>query len=149
MYGTRQAAQNWQNSVKKVMTKSGFAQARSSPCLFHHAERGIITMVHGDDFVSTGPGDSLTWMQGILSKEFEITTTTIGPEKEDEKQVKVLNRTITYTSEGIEYEPDPRHAELIVKELKLEDCNPVVAPGINEEPDCKDAEEKLSPEQAS
>eukprot|EP00973_Karenia_brevis_P064125 8911025-Karenia_brevis.AAC.1 len=37
MYGTRQAAQNWQNCVNSLLANNGFIAARSSPCLFRHA----------------------------------------------------------------------------------------------------------------
>ena len=149
MYGTRQAAQNWQKCVREVLTKSGFVQARSSPCIFKHEDKDIATMVHGDDLVSAGTDNSLKWMQKIVEAAFEISTTVIGPEATDKKQVKVLNRTITYTGTGIEYEPDPRHAEIIVKDLGLEACNSVVTPGEAEEQITDEVDKKLSAEQAS
>ena len=49
-------------------------------------------MVHGDDFISTGPDESLKWMEGMLSKDLKIKTSKIGPDKQDEKELKVLNR---------------------------------------------------------
>ena len=49
-------------------------------------------MVHGDDFISTGPDESLKWMEQMLSKDFKIKTNKIGPDKSDEKELKVLNR---------------------------------------------------------
>ena len=82
-------------------------------------------MVHGDDFISVGDEESLRTMQRHLESEFEITTTVIGPEAKDQKEARVLNRTIRFTAEGIEYQPDPRHAEIIIRDLKLEQCNPV------------------------
>eukprot|EP00973_Karenia_brevis_P061009 8483342-Karenia_brevis.AAC.1 len=124
MYGTRQAAQNWQKCVSQTLTKNGFNQARSSPCLFWHPVKDITTMIHGDDFVSAGTSNSLKWLKCIVEAAFEISTRVVGPEEDDEKQLKVLNRIITYTDEGIEYEPDPRHAEIIVRDLGLENCNP-------------------------
>ena len=72
-------------------------QARSSPCIFRHLEKDFATMIHGDDFLSAATEDSLKWMQKIVEAAFEISTTVIGPEGKDDKQVRVLNRTITYT----------------------------------------------------
>ena len=34
----------------------------------------IKTLVHGDDFVSTGEGNYLKWLQGVLAGTFEIST---------------------------------------------------------------------------
>ena len=133
MYGTRQAAQNWQHCVTQLMESKGFMPARSSPCMFWHEARDIACMVHGDDFFSTGRDGDLRWQQKKIEAAFEIKTTIIGPEDGDQKQAKVLNRTVTYSKGGIDYEADPRHAELIVQELKLQESKEVVTPGIEEE----------------
>ena len=61
-------------------------------------------MVHGDDFISTGPDESLKWMEGMLSKDFKIKTSKIGPDKQDEKELEVLSRILRYTQTGIEME---------------------------------------------
>ena len=36
LYGTRDAAQNWEDEYIRVMCKLGFQQGKSSPCVFHH-----------------------------------------------------------------------------------------------------------------
>ena len=148
VYGTRGAAQNWQRCVSEVLTKQRFVQAKSSLCLFWHPVKDISTLIHGDDFVNTGTGNALAWLEKIIEAAFEITSTKIGPEDGDKKQVKVLNRTVTYTKSGIEYEPDPRHAELIVRDLGLENCNGVATPSENEEIE-KGESEELCEEESS
>ena len=45
-------------------------------------------MVHGDDFISTGTYEALKWMEQMLSKDFEIKTSKIGPDKNDENNYK-------------------------------------------------------------
>ena len=54
MYGTRDAAQNWQKKCSEVVQELGFRVGRVSPCHFYHAESGTCGMVHGDDFVFVG-----------------------------------------------------------------------------------------------
>ena len=52
----------------------------------------------------------------------------VGPDSGDSKELKVLNRIIRYTPEGIRYEADPRHAEILIQTL----CSPTraaVTPG--------------------
>eukprot|EP00973_Karenia_brevis_P033097 4567309-Karenia_brevis.AAC.1 len=93
MYGTRQAAQNWQSCVIKLMEKNGFIPAKSSPCMFWHRGRDITSMVHGDDFFTAGREEDLKWLKRIIEGAFEIKTKMIGPEASDDKQAKVLNRT--------------------------------------------------------
>ena len=41
----------------------------------------------------------------------------------------MLNRLVTWESWGIIYEADPRHAEIIISELGLQDARPVATPG--------------------
>jgi hypothetical protein len=45
---------------------------------------------------------------------------------------KVLNRVLRRTEDGWEYEADPRHAELLVKSLNLEEAKPVSTAGEDE-----------------
>ena len=82
MYGTRRAATNWQAHYTKVLVQNGFTVGTANCVTFYHPEKQICCMVHGDDFVSTGPSESLTWMDSILKKAFEIKTDRIGPGNE-------------------------------------------------------------------
>ena len=50
LYGTRDAAMNWQEEVARVMLKHGFERGRYNPCLYYHREKEFRTFLHGDDF---------------------------------------------------------------------------------------------------
>ena len=56
----------------------------------------------------------------------------------ERKQIKVLNRILTWESKGVKYEADPRHAEILIKELGMEDARGVKTPGTKEEGRTKD-----------
>ena len=43
--------------------------------------------------------------------------------------MRILNRVITITTKGVQYEADPRHAELMVRNLSLDDSKGVETPG--------------------
>ena len=45
----------------------------------------------------------------------------LGPNSTDDKSVRILNRVVYWTAEGIRYEPDQRHAEIIIHQL-IRDC---------------------------
>eukprot|EP00973_Karenia_brevis_P082020 11371124-Karenia_brevis.AAC.1 len=75
------------------MESNGFTTAKSSPCMFWHRGRDIVSMVHGDDFFTVGREEDLRWLKKIVEGAFEIKTKVIGPEGKDEKQARVLNRT--------------------------------------------------------
>ena len=118
MYGTRDASQNWQVEFTNTLVENGFVGGKSSPCLFTHKERGISTFVHGDDYVSAAEGRQLKWLEGVLKAKYDIKTTLLGPDETDAKEVTVLNRLIAWVDgQGITYEADPRHAQIMVKEI--------------------------------
>ena len=72
-------------------------------------------------------------MKHELEKSYEIKTQLLGPGKEDLQQVRVLNRILTWGPNGISYEADPRHAEIVIKELGLTEAKGVFTPGTKEE----------------
>ena len=54
LYGTRDAAANFQREVAKLMLNLGFSRATYNSSLFHHSVTGLQVLVHGDDFVAVG-----------------------------------------------------------------------------------------------
>ena len=147
MYGTRDAAINWHDEYTQQLVQSGFAQGKASPCVFYHPARKIRTCVHGHDYVSSGSEESLKWMESQLKNKYEIKTKWLGPKAHHEKEVKILNRVVSWTNEGIKYEADPRHAELMIQEMKLNESKDVVTPGIHDEGETSDDKDQtLEPE---
>ena len=71
----------------------------------------------------------MKWLRGEMDKRFKVKTQVIGSGLEEEQEGRILNRIIRCTVKGWEYEPDQRHAELIVKELGLEDAKGTDTPG--------------------
>ena len=135
LYGTRDAAFNWTEAYTNALIDIGFAKGESSPCSFYHSGRGIATVVHGDDFCSEGPAKDLEWLRLNLLKKFEIKTEVLGPDGAagEVKELRFLNRVIRWTEAGITWEADPRHAELVIQQLGLEGCHPVVTPGVRDD----------------
>lgn len=64
----------------------------------------------------------------------------LGPYPTDGKSIQILNRILTWTKRGLVYEPDQRHAELIVREVGVEDARALVTPGIKVEADAENDE---------
>ena len=69
MYGTRDAASNWEDKYASHLIKCGFVQGKSSPCVFFHAEKGISVVVHGDDFTFLGNDVALDWCTTVMQEE--------------------------------------------------------------------------------
>ena len=53
----------------------------------------------------------------------------MGPGRDDAKEMRVLNRVITWHGDHIEYDADPRQAERLIEECGLAGSNPVGIPG--------------------
>ena len=64
MYGTRDAPLNWQTQITNVLKQLGFRAGKSQPCVFVNKERGIIIVVHVDDFACVGAQNDLQWLMG-------------------------------------------------------------------------------------
>ena len=72
MYGTRPAADGWQEEYSTALVRLGFGQGLVSPNVFRHAARKISCSVHGDDFTSSGLADVLDWLEASIAAEYEI-----------------------------------------------------------------------------
>ena len=69
-----------------------------------------------------------------MEKRYTIKTQWFGPGEKQSKEIKILNRIVSWDNlQGITFEVDPRHAEVIFKQLKLEDAKGVSTPGAKEE----------------
>ena len=132
LYGTRDAALNWANTYTEFLEKQGFTRGRGCSCNFSHP-RGIIMTVHGDDFTSSASTKNLEWLKRKFEEKFEVTAKLLGPEVGQEREIRVLNRVIRWEADGLVYEPDQRHAEMIIREFGLEGAGSVLTPGTRGE----------------
>ena len=107
MYGTRDAARNWEETCKEIMVELGFQQGRSSGSVFFHPEKRIRTVIHGDDFLSSGARADLRWLKASLERKLDIKTTVMGPAEGEVREMRILNRIVRWTEDGITYEADP------------------------------------------
>ena len=131
MYGTRDAASNWEHKYRAHLESVGFTCGKSTPCAFYHHQRKLRLVVHGDDYTFLGSDAQLQWAKKMMSDEYEIKVRgLLGPDKTDDKQIRILNRCLEWRPDGLAYEADPRHAEIVVKELGMMDSKAVVTPGI-------------------
>ena len=72
MYGTRDAASNWERDWQEHVKKWGFQLGLSSKNLFHHKENCVSGLTHGDDFVLTGPTKRLTEFENEMKSVYPI-----------------------------------------------------------------------------
>ena len=112
----------------------GFVRGMASPCNFFHPSKKVSTTVHGDDFSSTGREADLIWFKRELEKQFDIKTEFLGPSPGNHLQeIRILNRVLCWTASGLTYEADPRHAEILIKELNPWASKAVATPGSRDD----------------
>ena len=98
--------------------------------MFYHESREIRVVVHGDDFTFLGWREQLNWVRAEMMKRYEIKSELMGPAAGDNKSVRILNRVLLWKEAGLELEADQRHAELIIKYVRLDSkAKPVGSPG--------------------
>ena len=150
LYGTRDAANNWEECYSQALVSLGFKQGLASPCVFYHPARDISTVVHGDDFTSLATESELLWLRDSLAKLFLIKDRGIlGPDPHDLKEIRLLNRIIAWTSSCIRYEADQRHSEILINTFGLEGAKGVNTPYTTDNRlinDDEDNTEPLAPE---
>ena len=132
LYGTRDAAQNWAAEYTGFLQSLGFQKGVASPCSFNHHARNINMTVHGDDFLIVASDDSLQWLKYHMEKKYQLKYNSIGPDEENDKELRILNRIIRWGTNGIEYEADPRHAEIVVETMGVQGLRQVSTPGVTE-----------------
>ena len=131
MYGTRDAGAIWESCYASALVKLGFTQGGASPCCFSHPAWGVSVVVHGDDFTALGTPDGLDKYEQGMAEAFECKLKgRLGTGDDDCREMRVLNRIVRVTKNGLLYEADPRHAEMIIKAFSLESAKAVVTPGV-------------------
>ena len=78
-------------------------------------------MVWGDDFTFLRHELDLKDVQGHMRSWYEIKMRgVIGPDGDDLKETRILNRMVRWTDDGIEYEADDKYTRTIVADLSLQ-----------------------------
>ena len=132
LYGTRDAPALWEAYAASQLTALGFRRGRANSCVYFHKQRGLRCLVHGDDFVLTGTRRHLEWVRRELSKVILLKCVgVLGSDIAggDVGEIRVLNRVIRRLRDGVRYEPDPRHHEILTSMLPPSTSS-LSAPGI-------------------
>ena len=101
MYGTRDAPKIWRDQVQEALEELGFITSVLHPSVYFCRERGLVIIVHVDDFLCSGEASELEWLFENLRRKYEMSRTMIGEGFEQEG--KYLNRLIRWTRQGIEF----------------------------------------------
>ena len=67
-------------------------------------------------------------MGALLKKRWETRDQMIGPKPDDQKELRILNRTLRWCKDGLVFSANLRHGREVVDELGLSKSNPVSSP---------------------
>ena len=68
-----------------------------------------------------------------MESKYNIKSEYLGREASESTGIKVLDKIIRYSDNGLELEADPRHAESVIKELGLEQAKACRTPGSKDD----------------
>ncbi|CAK0843605.1 unnamed protein product [Prorocentrum cordatum] len=127
LYGTRDAGQNFELTTAETVIGAGCDQSAFSPCVYCHKDLQVSLFHHGDDFVLEGPRDGTESICEALKTKFIVKDRgALGPAPTDAKEITCLNRAMRWRDrwrqggEAIEYEADPRHAQILHAQLGMD-----------------------------
>ena len=130
LYGTREAAQNWECELGGFLEEIGLRRGQASTRLYSEEARGISASVHGDDVTVKASREDAEWLIQKFKERYESKTQMIGEAVDLSKQLQILNRTVRWSSRGLWIEADPRHVKEVIKALGLEGASPAPTPGV-------------------
>ncbi|CAK0830015.1 unnamed protein product [Prorocentrum cordatum] len=132
-----------------VLKQDGHEAGRANPALFYRKVDDCRSLVHGDDFCAMGDDDALDQIEHTLRKKYDLKVTgSFELGSGEEQEVVFLNRILRVTGspgeERFEVEADPRHAEMIVRDMGLEkeSAKTLDVPGLKKEE--AETEERLA-----
>ena len=150
VYGTQDAASNWEQKYATHLMDNGLLRGKPSPCVSWNPHTGVRCVVHGEDFTFAGSGEERRKCTTMISMFYDIKVGgKLGPDKDDNNAVTILNRCVTWTKNGIIYEADSRHVEMLVNELGLHEAKPSSTPGSNMTMKDSDEDPHLDPSKAT
>ncbi len=128
MYGTRDAAMNWDKELRNTLEGMRFKAGKASTCIYRHLDLDSTAAVHGDDILMEGYEEDLWKLFKALQSKYECKMQVIGAGNHLRKSLKVLNRTVVWRSDGISIEADARHVGEIIKEAHVKDDRRCMTP---------------------
>ena len=139
LYGTRPAAASWGDELRKGLVSCNLTVGTVSRCCFHNKLRSVAGAVHGDDIFVASPRQDISKMGATLKIRWETRDQMIGSMPGDQKERRILNRTLRWCKDGLVFAANVRHGREVVDELGLSNSKPVSSPAGYQ---CKDDESK-------
>ena len=128
LYGTRPAAASWRDELRKGLVSCSLTVGTVSRRCFHNELCSVARTVHGGDIFVAGPRQDIAKMVATLKKRWETRDQMIGPKHDDQKELRIPNRTLRWCKVGFVFAANFRHGREVVDELGLRKSKPVSSP---------------------
>ena len=86
---------------------------------FHNESCSVAGTVRGDDIFVAGLRQDVSNMGATRKKRWETRDQMIGPRPGDQKELRILNRTLRWCKDGVVFAANLRHGKEVVDELGL------------------------------
>ena len=131
--GTRRASQLWQEHSAQKLEELEWKRNDVNPCVFHHGRLDCHLEIHGDDFLVSGPRESIKEVDQQVKEAFKIKKSDIlSPHPDDEKETTFLKRKISVDADGWHLELDERYSKDLIERSGVAEGKGVVTPGVKE-----------------
>ena len=128
----------------KNLESIGFRRGRSATTTFVHDDTGVRLVVWGDDFTFLGRAEDLKAVLKRLEQWYEVKLRAVlGPEPTDDKEVRILNRTLRWNAGRITYEGDDKHANAVISGMGLSSNSKGLDVALGKEDSGEDESEEL------
>ncbi|CAK0873283.1 unnamed protein product, partial [Prorocentrum cordatum] len=128
MYGTRKAAQAWQEYVAGVFKKNNWTRIAVAAGVYHEPLLDMTSAIHGDDILTEGEEESLDVLDQQLMASMDVKCIgRVGPD--GVRELPYLKRKIRWTGKGFVWIGDTKHVTRCVELLGLTECKPADTPG--------------------
>ena len=141
--GTRMTSKCFGKLVAEVLTDARFETVSIVPNTYHHPQRDIDTVVHGDDFVAVAEDGQLDHFEQVLENSMEIRGVgRIGPRSLKHRKSAQACRQLEWRR--FAWEADPKLTEKLINMLNLKEGKGATTPGGKDiEKDDRDFDREL------
>jgi hypothetical protein len=134
LYGMRLAASAWEKDYSARLAALGFKKGAVAPTVIFCEEKNIRCVMHGDDFTFMGEKGNLMFVAKSMQEVYELKIRAVlGDEHDDDKEIAILNRMLTWMPGYLEYEADEKQVREILKYFDLDSTSKSLgAPSVKE-----------------
>lgn len=100
------------------------------PSVLVHPARDVRMVTHVDDFLVCATREQLGWLSEQLARRWDLKKHILGPDAGEERCVEFLGRRIRWLHWGLQYEPDPKHVEELLRHNSMKGCSEVSTPAV-------------------